>query len=233
LGKALLVLHSPVDELVGVEHAARLFRAARHPKSYVSLDHADHLLSNPADAAYAGRVIAAWAKRYVHDERQRAVTPRSEARIVVSETTEGAFLNEVVIGDHRFLVDEPRELGGFGAGPSPGDLLAAALGACTAMTLRMYARRNHLPVERVTVEVDHAGPARGRHPEAIGPDENTFECRIRLDGPLETAERTRLLAIASRCPVHRILEASSTITTTIDDGSDEELAQIEVVSRGA
>jgi uncharacterized OsmC-like protein/alpha/beta superfamily hydrolase len=204
LGKALLILHSPIDELVGVDHAARLFAAARHPKSYVSLDHADHLLSDPDDAAYAGQVIAAWAERYVLDERHRRPAPRSGARVTVAETTEGTFLNEVVIGEHRFLVDEPPKLGGRGAGPTPDDLLAASLGACTVMTVRMYARRKHLPVERISVGVDHVALR------------NHFECRLHVDGEIDDSDRARLLAIAKRCPVHRLLEASSTITTTME-----------------
>jgi putative redox protein len=216
LGKALLILHSPNDELVGVEHAARLFGAARHPKSYVSLDHADHLLSDRDDAEYAGQVIAAWAKRYVLDERHRVAAPRSRARVVVAETTEGTFLNEVAVGEHRFLVDEPAELGGLGAGPSPDDLLAAALGASTVMTLRMYARRRHLPIDRLTVEVDHT---HSREPQGLDTSESRtshFECRIHVDGAFDSSDRARLLAAANRCPVHRVLEATSMITTTLD-----------------
>lgn len=216
IGRPLLILHSPVDEIVAVEHASRLFSAARHPKSYVSLDHANHLLTDRADATDAARVIVAWAKRYLVDEGGAAPTPDLRAQVVVAETMQGTFLNEVVAGRHHFLVDEPAALGGNDAGPTPEDLLGAALGACTSMTLRMYARRKQLPLERVLVEVDQAWMDAGdRHDGAPAPSAYAFERRITLEGPLEPAARARLLEIANRCPVHRILEGSSTITTTL------------------
>jgi putative redox protein len=217
LQKPFLILHSPRDEIVGIEHAERLFAAARHPKSYVSLDHADHLLTGRADAAYAANVIAAWAGGYLHDESGEVAAPRSRAQVVVAETAQGTFLNHVVTGEHHLLADEPASAGGLGAGPSPYDLLAAALGACTAMTVRLFADRRRMPLDRVTVEVDHdrdhatdsVACADGQ-PTAI----DRFECRIRLDGGLSAADRARLLAFANRCPVHRTLAASSTIVTT-------------------
>jgi putative redox protein len=221
IDKAVLILHSPVDNLVGIQHAARLFTAARHPKSYVSLDHADHLLTDRRDAAYAARVVATWAERYVDDESGRAVSPRARAQAVVAETTQGRFLNDVVIGEHQLLVDEPAPFGGLGAGPSPDDLLAAALGACISMTLRFYADRKAIPLARVTVEVDHTrvGAANNERPGGSrAPEVDTFDCRILLEGAIEDADRDRLLAIAKRCPVHRILGASSTITTMLVQG---------------
>jgi putative redox protein len=218
LQKPLLILHSPRDEIVGIEHAERLFAAARHPKSYVSLDHADHLLTDPTDAAYAADVVAAWAGRYLDDESGQAVAPEPRAGVVVvAETAQGTFLNHVVTGEHHFLADEPISAGGLGAGPSPYDLLAAALGTCTAMTVRLFADRRRIPLDRVTVEVHHdrehatdcAACVDGHAPMI-----DRFDCHIRLDGELSTTDRARLLAFANRCPVHRTLAASSAIVTT-------------------
>ena len=152
---ALLILHSPIDNTVGIEHAARIFEAAHHPKSFVALDGADHLLTDARDAEFAARVIGTWASRYVDDASGMAPPPAPTAQVVVAETTQGAFLNHVVVGRHRFLADEPESVGGFDAGPSPYDLLAAALGTCTSMTLRIYATRKAIALDRVTVEVTH------------------------------------------------------------------------------
>jgi putative redox protein len=219
--KALLILHSPVDETVGIEHAERIFAAARHPKSYVSLDHADHLLTTRADAAYAAGVIAAWSGRYLADESGRAAVPRSRAQVVVAETGQGPLLNQVVAGDHRLFADEPVGLGGGGAGPSPYDLLAAALGACTSMTVRLFADRRLIPLARVTVEVDHGRVHATDCRECADEDDadgapriDAFDCRIRLDGDLTATDRAQLVAIANRCPVHRTLEASSRVVVT-------------------
>ena len=215
--KPLLILHSPRDEIVGIEHAERIFAAARHPKSYVSLDHADHLLTARADAAYAARVIAAWAGRYLADESGQAVVPRSRAQVVVAETTQGPFLNQVVAGEHQFLSDEPVALGGSGAGPSPYDLLAAALGACTSMTVRLFADRRQIPLARVTVEVDHArvhATDCQKCAEGNAPRIDAFDCRIQLEGDLTVTDRAQLLAIANRCPVHGTLEKSSKVVVT-------------------
>jgi len=152
---ALLVLHSPVDNTVSVDHAAAIYQAAKHPKSFVALDGADHLLTRPADAAYAATIIGAWAERYLTDLSGAAAVPDASAQVVVAETTQGPFLNHVVAGRHRFLADEPESIGGFDAGPGPYEFLGAALGACTSMTIRMYADRKQLPLDRVTVEVSH------------------------------------------------------------------------------
>ena len=152
---ALLVLHSPIDNTVGIDNAAEIFLAARHPKSFVSLDGADHLLSGVSDAEFAASMIGAFANRYVVDESGALDAPRPTAPVVVAETSQGAFLNHVVVGRHRLLADEPESVGGFDAGPSPYDFLGAALGACTSMTLRMYADRKQLPLDQVTVEVTH------------------------------------------------------------------------------
>ena len=220
---AVMIMHSPIDNIVGVEHAAKLYEAARHPKSFVSLDGADHLLSDPADAAYAAAVAGVWAGRYLADQSGAAPPPAPSAPVVVAETTQGAFLNHVVAGAHRFLADEPESIGGFDAGPSPYELLASALGACTSMTLRMYADRKGLPLDRVTVEVSHdrvhpddaAGVDDDAGVASAAPRIDRFTRTLRIDGDLDDAQLASLVRIADKCPVHRTLERSSRIETTL------------------
>ena len=215
---ALLLMHSPVDEVVSVDHAARLFAAARHPKSFVAIDGADHLLSSRADAVFAARTIATWAERYLVDENPPAAVPAPSAQVVVAETGLGTFLNHVVAGDHRLVADEPVSVGGFDAGPSPYDLLSGALGACTSMTLRLYADRKGLALDRILVEVSHG---KGHADDCATCTDggvaqiDRFERRIHLTGTLDDAQRAALLRIADKCPVHRTLENRSHIVTTL------------------
>lgn len=213
LHRALMVLHSPIDNVVGIEQAGHLMDAARHPKTFVSLDGADHLLSRPGDAEFAGAMIATWAAHRVHDERELAPVPAATAQVVVAETTQGPFLNHVVIGEHRLLADEPESVGGFDAGPAPYDFLCAALGACTSMTLRMYADRKGLPLARVTVEVDHAKVT----PDGGGAQVDRFTRRIHTEGELDDEMRSKLIEIAGKCPVHRTLERSSEVVTVVPE----------------
>jgi uncharacterized OsmC-like protein/alpha-beta hydrolase superfamily lysophospholipase len=221
LGAALLVLHSPIDNTVGVEHAAQLYAAARHPKSFVVLDGADHLLTETVDATYAASMIGTWAARYLIDESGAAPAPSASAQVVVAETTQGAFLNHVVVGQHRFLADEPESVGGFDAGPGPYDFLATALGACTSMTLRMYADRKGLPVDRVTVEVAHDKVHADDMAEdtadrpTTGGKIDQFTRVLHVTGDLDDDSRDRLRQIADRCPVHRTLEQASRIVTRL------------------
>ena len=204
LRRALLVLHAPMDRTVDIDNAAQIFQAARHPKSFVSLDDADHLLTRSADSAYAAEVISAWATRYVGKPPPRSASEPGE--VVVEEIGEGNFQVEVLAGGVRFLADEPVEVGGLGSGPTPYDLLCAALGACTAMTVRMYARRKEWPLRRVRVCVGHA-----RTKEEDPPD--GFLREVALEGDLTDEQRSRLIEIAERCPVHASLKQGARVST--------------------
>jgi putative redox protein len=213
LRKALLVFHSPTDDIVGIENASCLFEAAKHPKSFVSLAGADHLLSRRSDAAYVASVMAAWAERYLELSEPRVQTAENE--VVVSETRRGRFQQEVTVGRHRFLADEPERVGGLDSGPGPYDLLLAGLGACTSMTLRLYAERKKLPLDRVTVRLSHA-KVHAADCETCETKEgmiDRIERAITIEGTLDEAERARLLEIADKCPAHRTLTSEIEIRT--------------------
>jgi len=209
LRKPLLILHSPQDSIVGIDNATAIYKAALHPKSFISLDGADHLLTDRQDAEFAATIIAAWSSRSL----KSSMPARSDAQsgvVTVSETGEGAFQVEVSAGGVHFLADEPPEVGGLGSGPTPYDLLAAGLGACTAMTLRMYARGKQLPLDRVTVTVGH-----GRRRETEPSD--LFTRRLLLEGDLSAEQRQRLMEIAGKCPVHRTLERGAAVETDLGE----------------
>jgi putative redox protein len=215
LRRALLVLQSPTDDTVGIDNATRIFLAAKHPKSFVSLADADHLLTHRRDALYAANVIAAWAERYV----EAAPKPASEDAhaVVVSETGEGKFQQTVTIGPHHFLADEPVAAGGDDTGPSPYEWLLAGLGTCTAMTLRLYADQKGLPLERVSVTLSHAKihAADCATCETKEGKLDRIERTIALAGPLDEAQRKRLMEIADKCPVHRTLTSEVEIRTAL------------------
>jgi putative redox protein len=224
LDAALLVMHSPVDGLVGIENAAEIYGNARHPKSFVSLDDADHLLTRAEDAEYAAGILAAWADRYVdqpaeEDEREAgSAAPAPEGGgVTVAERGAGAYGQRVGVRDHVLSVDEPAPTG-EDSGPSPYDLVLAGLGSCTSITLRMYADRKGWPLERVAVSLRHSRI----HAEDCESCEtetghlDRVDRTIHLEGPLDEEQRARLLEIADRCPVHRTLEAEVHVVTTED-----------------
>jgi putative redox protein len=215
LRKALLVFHSPTDEVVGIENAGRIFTAAKHPKSFVSLAGADHLLSRRGDATYVASVIHAWAERYLDMPEEVPDQPDKSKAVVVRETRAGRFQQEVTVGRHRFLADEPIEAGGLDSGPGPYDLLLSALGACTAMTLRLYAERKALPLDRVTVRLSQAKihAADCADCETREGMIDRIERAITLSGKLDEEQRRRLLEIADKCPVHRTLTSEVDIRT--------------------
>ncbi len=218
LGRALIVLHSPTDQTVGIEQARHLFEAARHPKSFVSLDGADHLLSRPADARYVADVLAAWAGRYLspgHAPPGHAEHAPYDDPVVTAEIGASGFQTALRARGFAVTADEPSSVGGTESGPTPYDLLAMALGACTAMTVRMYADRKAIPLESVGVTVTHDRV----HADDCGACQtpgarlDRLTRVVRLDGPLAPATRERLLEIADRCPVHRTLESEVQVVT--------------------
>jgi putative redox protein len=221
LRKALMVFHGPRDAIVGIDNATHIFTAAKHPKSFVSLDDADHLLSRKADASYVAQVLSAWAARYIEVpsvERRTEGPPAMEGGVVVQETGDGRFTNAVVAGRHHLRADEPVEVGGTDTGPSPYDYLLAGLGACSAMTLRLYAERKGWPLERVTVRLTHDKV----HAEDCADCEtregkvDMIKRRIAIGGELDETQRKRLLEIADKCPVHRTLTGKVRIHTESD-----------------
>jgi uncharacterized OsmC-like protein/alpha/beta superfamily hydrolase len=214
LERALLVLHSPQDLTVSIENAAAIYHAARHPKSFITLDGADHLLSEKMDAEYTGDIIACWVKRYLDLPTPESL--RREREVAVRLGAEG-FTTEVMVRHHNLTADEPADVGGNDFGPSPYELLSAALGTCTAMTLQMYARRKKWPLEEVVVHLDHRKDYATDLLEAKGPAGKIdhFDRVIELEGPLDDRQRTRLLEIADRCPVHRTLHAEVMVRTDL------------------
>lgn len=221
LRKPLLILHSPIDQVVSVDSASRIFGAARHPKSFVSLDDADHLLSRRADAVYAAHVIAAWGERYLPSSLPESVTSVRESDaprdVVVTETGTGRYQQAVMMGPHQLIADEPTAVGGLDSGPSPYDLLLAALGACTAMTLRMYADRKSLPLDSVSVRLRHSKihAAECQKCETSQGSVDRIDRLITIGGDLEEAQRVRLTEIADKCPVHRTLTGEVDIRTEL------------------
>lgn len=214
LGRALLVMHAPRDSIVGVQNATQIFMAAKHPKSFVTLDDADHLISRPADAEYAAGVIAAWASRYLDLAKPEPVENAPEGVTRVSEADAAGFMQDITLGAHHYLADEPAAYGGTDRGMSPYGFLAAGLGACTSMTVRMYARRKNWPLDHVSVDVSHAKS----HAEDARSGEqmvDVFSREITLTGDLDSDQRARLLEIADKCPVHRTLERSARIETRL------------------
>jgi uncharacterized OsmC-like protein/alpha/beta superfamily hydrolase len=216
LHKALLIFHSPTDDTVGIDNASHIFLAAKHPKSFISLTGADHLISRPSDAAYVASVIAGWAERYLDMAPDPVLDPDTEeGTVLVRETGGGKFQQEIVSGPHRLLADEPVKAGGLDSGPGPYDLLLAALGACTSMTVRLYADQKQIPLSRTVVRL--------RHQKIYAKDCAECETKegkidhidraITFEGDLTAEQRKRLIEIADKCPVHRTLESEINLRT--------------------
>lgn len=217
LDRPLLIFHSPLDAVVGIDNASSIFLAARHPKSFVSLAEADHLLTKREDAEFVATILSAWSRRYLPD----ASSPRTAEQsgvVTVVETGEGDFQVEVSAGGVSFVADEPPEVGGLGSGPTPYDLLSAGLGACTAMTVRLYARHKGLPLDSVAVEVGHSRRD-GEQPTDL------FTRRLHFQGELSEEQRRKMIEIAEKCPVHRTLHAGAAIETAADDRLSEDAAE--------
>ena len=213
LSRAVLIMHSPQDEVVSVDHARKLYTSLQHPKSFVSLDGADHLLSKRADSQYVADVIAAWAGRYLPPFEH----PDTEQGVVRVTGRADGFLQMCTAGEHDWLADEPKSVGGSDLGPTPYDLLLAALGTCTSMTLGMYARHKKLPLESVTVELQH-DRIHAKDCEDCDKTDGQID-RIQrvltVVGDLDDAQRARLVEIADRCPVHRTIENEIKVETRL------------------
>jgi uncharacterized OsmC-like protein/pimeloyl-ACP methyl ester carboxylesterase len=216
LRRALLVMHSPTDDIVGIDNATRIFMSARHPKSFVSLAGADHLLSDRHDTAYVADMVAAWAPRYLQLAADQAAEPSAEPRRVVVQETRNSKLQQLVsVGPHRLLADEPLAAGGDDTGPGPYDYLIAGLGACTSMTMRLYADRKSFPLDRVTVTLAHSKIYAKDCAECETREGmlDQIERVIRIDGELDAEQRKKLMEIADKCPVHRTLTSEIRIVT--------------------
>ena len=217
LRKPLLILHSPQDDTVGIKNAEEIYVAAHHPKSFVSLDGADHLLSNKEDSLYAGQVIGSWAYRYLGLIQGPSATLKTKSQVVASLDVEDGFTTQMKVGNHSMTADEPESFGGNDFGPSPYELLTAGLSACTVMTLQMYARRKGWPLENVEVHTsygrEHAADCESCEQDSAKID--TFHKTLILSGDLTDEQKERLLEIADRCPVHKTLLSPTQVITNL------------------
>ena len=215
LRKPILVLHSPQDAVVAIENAAHIYHAAYHPKSFVTLDGADHMLTDKKDAAYTGDVIATWASRYIQRTEEEKV--KTHLQVAARIDDDPGYTTEIIADKHHLIADEPKQVGGNDFGPDPYELLAASLGACTVMTLKMYAQRKGWPLEEVTVHLKHE---KKHAADCENCEENKsrldhFTRSIEIEGPLSPEMRKRLLEIANKCPVHRTLHAQVVVETSL------------------
>jgi putative redox protein len=208
-----------MDDIVGIDNASKIFQMAKHPKSFITLDDADHLLSQPKDADYTAELIATWAQRYVNVSLLPKLMSAPDGVVRVSEADANSFTQDITASGHRLIADEPESYGGNFLGATPYQLVSAGLGACTSMTIRMYARRKKIPLQHVEVDVSHnkihatdcdtCDSATGKIDQ--------FERKITLSGDINAEDRQRLLKIADRCPVHRTLESEINIVTNISN----------------
>ncbi len=214
LRKALMVMHSPTDNTVSIDEAGKIFASALHPKSFVSLDNADHLLSDKGDSQYTAQVLASWAMRYIEPS---VIKPQRDHSVHVSAQTKQGFLCQVSASGHHLLADEPISMGGTNLGPSPYDYLGIALGSCTAMTLNMYARHKKIALKNVSVSVTHN---RIHAEDCVDCEKQSgqvdiLQRAISLDGVLSPEQEARMLQIADRCPVHKTLENEIRVKTQL------------------
>ncbi len=217
LRRPILIFHSPLDQVVSIDNAAKIFTAARHPKSFISLDKADHLLSNREDSLYVGSVLGAWVSKYLEiSEKKYPQLELSDNRIV-ARTGKTGFRTEIIANGHSLVADEPVSVGGANSGPTPYDLLVSALGACTGMTLRMYADHKTLPLDAVIVRLRHQKIHAEDCQDCEDPKSKIdfIEREIELQGDLDQPAKQKMLEIANRCPVHRTLESRSRIASKL------------------
>jgi len=228
LGKAILVMHSPQDKIVGIDNASNIYHLAKHPKSFVTLDQADHMLSNKNDAFYAGNVIASWVKRYIEFPSMEKL--ETDKQVVVRLEGDD-FTTEVQTDNHSLIADEPVSFGGNDFGPSPYELLNASLGACTAMTLKMYARRKEWNLEDVLVHLSyskkHKYEEHQANPESTSSRIDRFEREIELKGNLDDKQRQKLLSIANKCPVHRTISSPTEFATKLLEDEEWQIHRYE------
>ncbi len=212
--RALLILHSPQDQIVGIKNAENIYRAAHHPKSFITLDGADHLLSNTKDSLYAGSIIGQWASRYVEIPPNEQLI--SKSKVAASLNAADKFTTYLKMGDHSYLADEPTNFGGENYGPTPYEFLSAGLAACTVMTLQMYAKRKKWPLQDVVVHINHSR----QHAvdcefcEDASSKIDTFTTEIQLKGDLDEDQISKLMEIAHKCPVHKTLTSRIQIITS-------------------
>jgi len=217
LGKALLILHSPQDTIVEIKNAEEIYVAAYHPKSFVSLDGADHLLSNSEDAIYAGEIIGSWSKRYL--ELPKNPSLETSHQVVASLDAEEGFTTQMKVGNHYLTADEPTSYGGQDFGPSPYELVSAGLSACTAMTIQMYAKRKKWDLENVEVHTSYSKTHASDCENCESPKTkiDTFQRSIKLTGSLDETQISKILEIADKCPVHKTLHNTIEITTKLTE----------------
>src|SRR5690554_6199806 len=210
LRRALLIMHSPQDKVVSIDNAAKTYNAAMHPKSFISLDGADHLLQNKEDSIYAGQITASWVTKYIKPNKEDDDTVE---RGIIAQTNHNNYQTEIRAGTHRLIADEPEEVGGTNIGPSPHQLLSAALAACSTMTMQMYAKRKKWPLETATVQVIYKVVDRLVDEKKVKVER--FERRVELKGDLNEEQRKRILEISNRCPVKRTLDSEVEIESSL------------------
>jgi len=217
LKKSLLIIHSPQDEIVGIQNAADLYSASMHPKSFISLNGSDHMISKEEDSEYVGEVIASWSKRYVSIDRKEGQLYDTEGNQVKVRLSGPGFTTEIKTPYHHMIADEPLEVGGDNLGPNPYDFLMASLGSCTAMTLKMYADRKKWSLKEVTVFLNHDKVHLNDSKNSSEKESKVsrFTRLINLEGDLDEDQRQRLIEISHRCPVHRTLEEDIVIQTLL------------------